>query len=54
MLLLNPRHLTRNYPDQRSRDIMAKTVAFIEKKGLTKLKEDFTGAVWFADFLEFA
>lgn len=54
MLLLNPRHLTRNYPDQRSRDIMAKTVAFFEKKGLTKLKEDFNGAVWYADFLEFA
>ena len=54
MLLLNPRNLTRNYPDQRSRDIMEKTIAFFEKKGLTKLKEDFNGAVWYADFLEFA
>lgn len=54
MLLLNPRHLTRNYPDQRSREIMEKTIAFFEKKGLTKLKEDFNGAVWYADFLEFA
>jgi acyl-CoA dehydrogenase len=54
MLLLNPRNLTRNYPDQRSRDIMEKAIAFFEKKGLTKLKEDFNGAVWYADFLEFA
>ena len=45
MLLLNPRNLTRNYPDARSREIMEKTVAFFEKKGLTKLKEDFNGAV---------
>ena len=54
MLLLNPRNLTRNYPEQRSRDIMEKTIAFFERKGLTKLKEDFNGAVWYADFLEFA
>ena len=53
MLLLNPRNMTRNYPDARSREIMEKTIAFFEKKGLTKLKEDFNGAVWYADFLEF-
>ncbi|MFZ3083068.1 acyl-CoA dehydrogenase family protein [Rhodoferax ferrireducens] len=53
MLLLNPRHLVRNYPDQRSREIMEKTVAFFEKTGLTKLKADFHGAVWYEDFLNF-
>lgn len=53
MLLLNPRHLVRNYPDQRSREIMEKTVAFFEKNGLTKLKADFHGAVWYEDFLNF-
>lgn len=53
MLLLNPRTITRNYPDARSREIMEKTVAFFEKKGLTKLKADFNGAVWYADFLDF-
>lgn len=52
-MLLNPRHLVRNYPDQRSRDIMEKTVAFFEKTGLTKLKADFHGAVWYEDFLNF-
>ena len=53
MFLLNPRHLVRNYPDQRSREIMEKTGAFFEAKGLTRLKEDYNGAVWYADFLEF-
>lgn len=53
MLLLNPRTLTGTYPDVRSREIMEKTVAFFEKKGLTRLKADFNGAVWYADFLEF-
>ncbi len=53
MILLNPRNMVRNYPDQRSRDIMEKTIAFFERKGLTRLKEDYNGAVWYADFIEF-
>lgn len=54
MILLNPRKLdARHYPDQRSRDIMQKTVAFFEKKGLTRLKHDFHNAVWYQDFLDF-
>ena len=53
MFLLNPRHNDRTYVDQRSRDIMAKTIGFFENKGLDKLKEDYNGAVWYADFLEF-
>ncbi len=53
MFLLNPRHNDRHYPDPRSSEIMAKTIAFFEKKGLDKLKEDYNGAVWYADFLEF-
>jgi acyl-CoA dehydrogenase len=52
-MLLNPRHLVRDYPDQRSRDIMEKTVAFFERRGLTRLKEDFYAASWYADFLAF-
>jgi len=53
MILLNPRNMVRNYPDQRSREIMEKTIAFFETKGLTRLKEDYNGAVWYADFIEF-
>ena len=53
MILLNPRNMVRNYPDQRSREIMEKTISFFEKKGLTRLKDDFNAAVWYEDFLEF-
>ncbi|MBL8420654.1 MAG: acyl-CoA dehydrogenase [Dechloromonas sp.] len=53
MIMLNPRTMVRNYPDQRSREIMEKTIAFFERKGLTRLKEDYNGAVWYADFIEF-
>ncbi|NNM52956.1 MAG: acyl-CoA dehydrogenase [Pseudomonadales bacterium] len=53
MILLNPRRLDRHYPDARSQEVMRKTVAFFEKKGLNRLKDDFNQAVWYADFLEF-
>ena len=53
MILLNPQNLVRNYPDKRSREIMEKTVAFFETRGLTKLKADFHAATWYADFLDF-
>lgn len=53
MMLLNPKNMVRNYPDQRSREIMEKTIAFFERKGLTRLKEDYNGAVWYADFIDF-
>ena len=53
MILLNPRNMVRDYPDRRSREIMEKTIAFFERKGLTRLKEDYHGAVRYADFIEF-
>ena len=40
MILLNPKHHTRSYPDGRSREIMLKTIAFFEAKGKRRLKED--------------
>ena len=52
-ILLNPNNLNRHYPDQRSREIMEKTVAFFENKGKRKLKEDDHERIWYADFLEF-
>ena len=54
MILLHPRHLDRHYPDERSAEIMRKTVEFFEAKGLQKVKEDDRAAVWYRDFLEFA
>ena len=53
MILLNPNKLTRNYPDEASRQIMQKTVAFFENQGKAKIKADDHARVWYADFLEF-
>lgn len=53
MVLLNPRSLTRPYPDARSAEVMRKTVEFFEAKGKTRLKADYHAHVWYADFLEF-
>lgn len=53
MILLNPKKYHRDYPDEKSREIMLKTVEFFEKKGKRKLKQDDHERVWYADFLEF-
>ena len=53
MILLHPNRLERHYPDERSREVMEKTVAFFEAKGKRRLKEDDHGAVWYQDFLDF-
>ena len=53
MILLNPKRHDRYYPDERSRQIMRKTIAFFESKGLAKIKEDDHARAWYADFLEF-
>ncbi len=52
-MLLNPKKETFGYLDERSREIMLKTVEFFENKGKTKLKKDEHERVWYADFLEF-
>lgn len=53
MFLLNPKKHKRSYPDEESRQIMLKTIAFFENRGKVKLKEDDHARVWYADFLEF-
>ena len=53
MILLNPKKHEREYPDERSREIMLKTIEFFEKKGKAKIKEDDHKKVWYSDFLEF-
>jgi acyl-CoA dehydrogenase len=52
-LLLNPRQHSRPYPDERSAEIMRKTIAFFEAKGKRRLKADDQKRVWYADFIEF-
>jgi len=53
MFLLNPHKNERLHDDQRSREIMEKTLGFFEKKGKNKLKEDDLARNWYADFLGF-
>jgi len=52
-ILLNPRQHNRPYPDDRSRQVMRKTIEFFEHKGKRRLKEDYHARVWYADFLDF-
>ena len=50
MFLLNPKQYDRFYPDDRSRDIMLKTIDFFERKGLARVKEDDRTFKWYGDF----
>ncbi len=52
-MLFNPNSPSRFYPDETSRQIMLKTIAFFESKGKQKIKEDDRKRVWYADFLNF-
>jgi acyl-CoA dehydrogenase len=52
-LLLNPKKHTRYYPDERSKEVMLKTIQFFESKGKKKLKVDDRECVWYSDFLDF-
>jgi len=53
MILLNPHQHNRNYPDDRSREIMLKTIQFFEKRGKAKIKADDHARAWYGDFLDF-
>ncbi len=53
MILLNPKTKQYEHLDEKSRDIMLKTIAFFESKGKKKLKEDDHERVWNYDFVEF-
>jgi len=52
-MILNPRENKYEYLDEKSRSIMLKTVEFFENKGKEKLKADYNGKVWYADFIAF-
>ncbi len=52
-ILLNPKRHARSYRDERSREVMLKTIEFFERKGRKRLKDDYHAQVWYADFLEF-
>ena len=52
-MLFNPKNYAREHSDALSRQIVEKTIAFFEKKGLTRIKEDDQSKVWYQDFLDF-
>ncbi len=53
MILLNPNAHDRYYPDDESRQIMLKLIAFFEERGKARLKADDRERVWYSDFLDF-
>ena len=53
MILLNPKKHNWEYKDEKSREIMLKTIAFFEGKGRGKVKKDDHERTWYSDFLEF-
>ncbi|MCA9533679.1 MAG: acyl-CoA dehydrogenase [Myxococcales bacterium] len=53
MLLLNPKKHTRHYPDERSREVILKTIEFFETRGREQLRVDYHAKAWYAEFLEF-
>ncbi len=53
MKLLNPKKQKYEHLDERSREIMVKTIRFFEERGKEKLKDDDHERRWYSDFLEF-
>lgn len=53
MILFNPMKYQRQHADEKSRELVEKTIAFFEGKGLKRIKEDDQAMVWYDDFLDF-
>ena len=53
MLLLNPKSYNRQHKDSETRELMEKTIAFFEKKGLKAIKADDQESKWHQDFFDF-
>jgi len=53
MLLLNPKNPDYNDMDEKSKNLLKKTIEFFETKGLKKLKHDDHERVWYQDFADF-
>ncbi len=53
MILLDPNHHDRAYPDERSRQVMLDTIEFFEQKGKRQVLADDQAAVWYQDFVDF-
>lgn len=53
MRLFNPLRYDRQHHDQRTTQVMRRTIEFFENKGLNKIKQDDQAMVWYQDFLDF-
>ncbi|MCK5312893.1 MAG: acyl-CoA dehydrogenase, partial [Desulfobacteraceae bacterium] len=53
MILLHPKQETFNHLDDKSREIMLKTIEYFESRGKNRLKEDRKNCIWYEDFLTF-
>jgi acyl-CoA dehydrogenase len=53
MFLLNPKKTKFDHLDEKTAEIMRKTIAFFEEKGKVNIKKDDYDRAWYADFLEF-
>lgn len=52
-MLLNPKKYEGKHVDEKTKEMMVKTIEFFENKGKRKLKKDDHERVWYADFLDF-
>ena len=52
-MLLNPKLETFEHLDEKSRQIMLKTIEFFESKGKAELKHGYNNMVWYDDFIRF-
>ena len=53
MKLFNPKNPDYSFLDEKSRNLMLKTIEFFEQRGKEKLKDDDHRQVWYKDFLDF-
>ena len=53
MILLNPKQEAFNHLDEKSREIMLKTIEYFESRGKNRLKQDRNNCIWYEDFLSF-
>ena len=53
MILLNPKTEKFEHLDEKSRQIMLKTIDFFENRGKQKLVDDYNDRVWYSEFLDF-
>ncbi len=52
-MLFNPKTAQFEHLDERSREIMQKTIDFFETKGKKRLKEEHHERIWYDDFIQF-